>query len=144
MKIKKLVKPKNCFLSLKQQALEYQMKVILLTIKYRTGTGSTITNIWVLKLTHKILKIFHALGFQNTISLTPPPPFIMLFWNVNVFNLVLQTLIKTQWIQKSHIQLDFKALSFLHLILDLVNQLLSTCAINYTKINTYMFRKRVA
>ena len=43
MKIKKLVKP--CFLSLIEHTLEYQFKVILLTIKYRTGTGSTITNI---------------------------------------------------------------------------------------------------
>lgn len=55
------------------------MEVILLTIKYQTGTGSTITNICVLKLTHKNLKIFHALGFQNTISLTPSPTSIMLF-----------------------------------------------------------------
>lgn len=66
-------------------------------------TGSTITNIWVLKLTHKNLKIFHALDFQNTISLTPSPPFIMVFWNrcKSVFNLVLETIIKMQWTQKA-------------------------------------------
>lgn len=45
---------------------------------------------------------------------------------------------------ESHMLLDFKALSFLHLILDLANQLLSTYAIYYTKINTYIFMKRVA
>lgn len=41
-------------------------------------------------------------------------------------------------------QLDFKALSVLHLLLDLLNQL-STCASTYyTKTNTYMFMKGVA
>ena len=40
---------------------------------------------------------------------------------------------------ESHMQLDFKALSFLHLILDLVNQLLSICTIYNTKINIYVY-----
>lgn len=80
------------------------MKVILLTIKYRTGIGSTITNIGVLMLTHKNLKIFHALGSQNTISLTPSLLQSCCFGMdvKNVSNLLLETVIKMQEYRKPH------------------------------------------